>query len=154
MIFIHGTHVEKHNISMFFLHFSEIIFFGVSSGVKGQKMAQNDKKLSAVLHISESIHHVIVFFGGHLKNDDISRCFFHFFQNVDFLGCLFAKRAKNDQFISLYLKNCRSYHQDFQYTGVKYKIMVSPNVFFNLIYIIYIHIDRQVDRQINIDIFS
>ena len=113
MIFIHGTHVEKHNISMFFLHFSEIIFFGVSSGVKGQKMAQNDKKLSAVLHISESIHHVIVFFGGHLKNDDISRCFFHFFQNVDFLGCLFAKRAKNDQFISLYLKNCRSYHQDF-----------------------------------------
>ena len=113
VIFIHGTHVEKHNISMFFLHFSEIIFFGVSSGVKGQKMAQNDKKLSAVLHISESIHHVIVFFGGHLKNDDISRCFFHFFQNVDFLGCLFAKRAKNDQFISLYLKNCRSYHQDF-----------------------------------------
>ena len=79
MIFIHGTHVENHNISMFFLHFSEIIFFGVSRGVKGQKMAQNDKKLSVALHILESIHHVIVFFGGHLKNDDISRCFFHFF---------------------------------------------------------------------------
>ena len=46
MIFIHGTRVEKDNISVFFLNFSEILFFEVSSGVKGQKMAQNDKKLS------------------------------------------------------------------------------------------------------------
>ena len=66
------------------------------------------------LRISESIHHTIVIFGTHLKNDDISRCFFSFFQNVDFLGCSGAKRAKNDQFISLYLKDCRSYNQDYK----------------------------------------
>ena len=75
-------------------------------------MAQNDRKLSVTLRISESIHDTIVIFGTHLKNDDISRCFFSFFQNVDFLGCSGAKRAKNDQFISLYLKDCRSYNQD------------------------------------------
>ena len=85
MIFIHGTHVEEDNISMFFfLHFTGVLFFGVSSGVKGQKMVQNDKKLSVVLRISDSIYHMIVIFGTHLKNDDISRCFFHFFKMLIF----------------------------------------------------------------------
>ena len=84
MIFIHGTHVEEDNISMFFLHFAGVLFFAVSSGVKGQKMVQNDKKLSVVLHISDSIHHMIVIFGTHLKNDDISRGFFHFFKMLIF----------------------------------------------------------------------
>ena len=62
MTFIHGTHVEKYNISMFFSHFSEILLFGVSSGVKGQKMAQNDNKLSVRLHVSKSIHSMILLF--------------------------------------------------------------------------------------------
>ena len=62
MTFIHGTHVEKYNISMFFSHFSEILLFGVSTGVKGQKMAQNDNKLSVTLHVSKSIHSMILLF--------------------------------------------------------------------------------------------
>ena len=36
----------------FFVHFFQILIFGVNSWVKEQKMAQNDKKLSVTLHIS------------------------------------------------------------------------------------------------------
>ena len=56
MIFIHGTRVQKDNISMFFLHFSEILFFGVSSGVKGQKLA------NLYLYISRTVDHIIKIF--------------------------------------------------------------------------------------------
>ena len=92
------VHMWKKIISLcFFLHFAEVLFFGVSSGLKEQKMVQNDKKLSVVLHISDSIHHMIMIFGTqkwwHLQ------MLFSFFQNVDFLGCSGAKRAKNDQLI-------------------------------------------------------
>ena len=39
-------------------------------------------------HISGTIHHLIIIFGTHLQNDDISRRFFHFFIffYFDFLG--------------------------------------------------------------------
>ena len=56
MIFIHGTRVEKENISMFFLHFSKILFFGVSSEVKGQKLA------NLYLYISRTVDHIIKIF--------------------------------------------------------------------------------------------
>ena len=46
-----------------FLHFFQILIFGINSGVKGQKMTQNDKKMSVALHISGRIHHMIVIFG-------------------------------------------------------------------------------------------
>ena len=44
MILIYGTYVLKDNISSFFLHFFQILIliFGVSSGVKEQKMTWND----------------------------------------------------------------------------------------------------------------
>ena len=48
---------------------------------------------------------------------------FIFFQNSDFLE---GKRAKNDPWLpisvcrTLYLKNCRSYHEDYWYTGIEY----------------------------------
>ena len=45
------------------LHLFQIVIFGVNSGVKGQKMAQNDQKLCVVFRISGSIHHMIVIFG-------------------------------------------------------------------------------------------
>ena len=46
-----------------FLHFFQILIFGVSSGAKKQKPAWNDKKLSVqTLHIWVSIHHMIMFF--------------------------------------------------------------------------------------------
>ena len=46
-----------------FSFFQNFDFLGVS-GVKGQKMAQNDKKiLSVMVHISRTIHHMIVICG-------------------------------------------------------------------------------------------
>ena len=45
----------------------QIFIFQVVSGVKGQKMVQNDKKImSVVLHISGTIHHMIVIYGTHV----------------------------------------------------------------------------------------
>ena len=38
MILIYGAHVLKDNISRCFLHFFQILIFGVNSGVKEQKM--------------------------------------------------------------------------------------------------------------------
>ena len=58
--------------------------FGVNSGVKEQKMARNDKKLSVTLHISGSIHHMIVIYGVHMYNDGISRFFFQLFKILIF----------------------------------------------------------------------
>ena len=46
-----------------FSFFQNFDFLGVS-GVEGQKMAQNDKKiLSVMVHISGTIHHMIVICG-------------------------------------------------------------------------------------------
>ena len=60
--------------------------------------------MSVVFHISgRSIHHVIVVFGAHVSNDDISRCFFHFLKILIFLvvrgegggGVKWQKMAQN-----------------------------------------------------------
>ena len=48
----------------FFLQFFEIFIFWAVSRVKGQKMAQDDKKiLSVALHISKTIYDMIVIYG-------------------------------------------------------------------------------------------
>ena len=50
-----------------FYFFQNFVFFWVFGGVKGQKIAQNDKEsLSATLHILETIHHMIVIYGIHV----------------------------------------------------------------------------------------
>ena len=64
MIFIYGTHGQYLPV---FSHFFQILIFGVVSGVKGQKVAKNDKKiLSVTLHVSGSIHNMIVIFSAHV----------------------------------------------------------------------------------------
>ena len=46
MIMIFGALVENDDISMrFFFNFFKILIFWVVSGVKGQKIVQNDKKI-------------------------------------------------------------------------------------------------------------
>ena len=43
-----------------FFHFSELFIFWAVIGVKGQKIAQDNKKiLSSALHISGIVHHMI-----------------------------------------------------------------------------------------------
>ena len=60
------TYIKQQHLQGFFLHFFQILIFGVNSGVKGQKMAQHDKNVSVTLHVSGSIQHKIVIFGTHL----------------------------------------------------------------------------------------
>ena len=50
-----------------------------------------------MLHISGTIHCMIVIYGTHLKNDNIFRCFFHFFKILIFWvhSGEGGKRAKN-----------------------------------------------------------
>ena len=57
MIFIMVHMFERIIYPSVFLHFFKILIFGFNSGVKLQKMAQNDKKIMSVaLHMSGSIH--------------------------------------------------------------------------------------------------
>ena len=47
-----------------FFFFFEIFIFQAVRGVKGQRMAQDDKKImSGTLHISRTIYHMIVIYG-------------------------------------------------------------------------------------------
>ena len=49
---------------MVFFHFLKVLIFWVASGVKGQKLAQTDKKiLSFTFHISGTIYHMIIIYG-------------------------------------------------------------------------------------------
>ena len=88
---------------------------GVGGGViKGQKMTQNDKKFCLSHSISQEPY-IILQFSVHMYKMMISPSNFFIFQNFDFWG----KRSKNDLKLpislcfALYIRNCRSYHQDF-----------------------------------------
>ena len=53
MIVIFGTHVWNDDISKSFIHFFKLLVFQVVCEVKGQKLAQNDKKLCLLCSISQ-----------------------------------------------------------------------------------------------------
>ena len=78
---------------MFFQLFKILIFWVVRE-VKGQKMVQITKKSVCQLHISGTIHYMIVIYGNWCKMI-ISPGIFFIFQNFDFLGCKGGKGAKN-----------------------------------------------------------
>ena len=63
-----------------FLHILQILIFLVNSGVKAKNDLKWQKIMSATCHIWVSVHHMIVFFGVQVWNDDISRYFSHFFK--------------------------------------------------------------------------
>ena len=48
-----------------------------------------------MLHISGTIHHIIVIYGTLVQNDNISKGFFHFYK-ILIIGFGGVKRAKND----------------------------------------------------------
>ena len=59
-------------------------------------MAQNDKKLCLSYSLSQEPHMIVVF-GTHMLNDDISSNFFHFFKiQIFWVSRGGGKRAKND----------------------------------------------------------
>ena len=44
-----------------FFNFFKVLIFWVVRGVKGQKNSQNDKKMSVMLHISGTIHMIVIY---------------------------------------------------------------------------------------------
>ena len=84
---------------VFFLQFFETFSFQSVRGIKGQKIAQNEKITitSVTRHVSGTVKHMIMIFGKHMimifgtlvLNNDISRCFFQFFEF--FLGGLLGR---------------------------------------------------------------
>ena len=121
---------------MFFFQFFETFSFQSVRGIKGQKIAQNEKITitSVTRHISGTVKHMIMIFGKHMimifgtlvLNDDISRCFFQFFEF--FFGGAAREvngklpRMKNSNYIrhTPYLRNSIAYNHDhdFCYTLV------------------------------------
>ena len=126
MIFIHGTHLSficKTIISpgiffiFFFFFFSKFWFSGSLGGegmVKGQKMAQNDKQFCLSHSVSQELYIMWLWFLVHMCKMMISPAIFVISQNFDF--CSFLRGIKGQKIsvcFALYLRSCRSYHQDF-----------------------------------------
>ena len=92
-------------------------------------MAQNEKKILFVtLHISGTIHHMIVIYGTQVQNDNISRGFFCFFENLIFWVAMEAKRQKMIQNEKKFCSLSSTSQQPCVIRG--YKIITSPEVFF------------------------
>ena len=80
MTVICGTWVETDDISRRFVHFFKILILQIISGVKGQKMTQNDKKLCLSHPISQELY-----IWSHVKKDNIFQVFFTFLNFLHFL---------------------------------------------------------------------
>ena len=81
-------------------------------------MAQNNKKFCLSHFVSQELYIIWLWFLIHTRKMMISPANFFIFQNFDFGGFLGGKRIKNDLKLpisvcfTLYIRNCRSYHQD------------------------------------------
>ena len=120
----------------------KFLFFGLLGG--GGKRAENSPKwkitiTSVTCHISGTIKHMIMILDTLVLNDDISRCFFHFFEISIFWAVRGGKRAKNclkmknTNYIrhTPYLRNSIAYDHDFWYASVKWWYL---QVFFSLFF--------------------
>ena len=87
--------------------------------VKGQKIVQNDKKFCLSHYMFQELYIIWLWFMVHIYKMMVSPAIFLILQNFDFWGFQVGKRAKNDLKLlisvcfALYLRNCSSYHQDF-----------------------------------------
>ena len=107
---------------IFFILFSKFRssgYLGVWGVVKEQKIAQNDKKFCLSHFVSQEPYIIWLWVLVHMCKMIISRANFFIFQTFDFKVFRGIKRAKNDMKLpipvcfTLYLRNCRSYHQEF-----------------------------------------
>ena len=101
MIMIFGTLVWNDDISRLFFHFFEIFIFHAVRGVKGQKLAQNVKKLCLVHFISQELYIIWSSFVVHkckvITSPGVFFFFFLFFKNFFVLCCYEGQRAKMNQ---------------------------------------------------------
>ena len=90
----------------------KILILQVARGWKG-------KKCCLSYSVSQELYIIWLWFSVHICEMMISPASFFILQNFDFGGFVGGKRAKNDLKLpisvcfALYLRNCRSYHQDF-----------------------------------------
>ena len=134
MIMSFGVLVRNNDISWQFFHFFKILIFWV---VRGGKKAKNGPKwkkiMSAVLHISRNIHHMIFICGAHVQNDNISRQFFHFFKILIFQvvrGVKGQKMVQNDKkFCLLHSISQEPYIIWLSFMVHMCKMIISPGVF-------------------------
>ena len=95
------------------IFFQNLIFGIIKGEIKGQKIAQNDKKLCLPYSISQERYIMWLWFVLQIC-EMISQANFFIIQNFDFWCFLGGLRAKNDVKLSisvcftLYLWNCRS----------------------------------------------
>ena len=116
----------------------EILIFWAVRGVKGQKMAQNDKKiLSSALHISGTIYHTFVIYGTLVYNDDVSSCFFHFFKTLILRVVRGRRRCKGQKMVQngkIFCLSCsisqESYIIWFSFVALMFKMIIPPGDFF------------------------
>ena len=92
--FMVHMYVQKDNISRHFIHFFKNLIFGIISGVKGQKMAQNDKKFCLSHSVSQELYIIWLWFLVHMCKMTIPPAIFSFFQKIDFFWFLGGKREK------------------------------------------------------------
>ena len=125
MIIIFGTLVWNDDIARHSFHFTKILIFRVVSGLKGQKMAQNDK--NSVCLAPYLRNHT--WYGHHVY---FSRCVFHLFKVLIFWvvrGVYRQKMALNDKNV------CPSHSMSWELYLIwqffySCKMMISPAIFF------------------------
>ena len=115
----------KDNIYRGFLIFFESLTFGVNSGVKQYKMAQNDKKLClfySIYHEAYIIWSWILVHMCEMMTSLFSRFWYLIFWTVRRGEVKGQKMAQNDNItknsvcLTLYLRSCTSYDCGFWYT--------------------------------------
>ena len=123
---IFGTPVQN-AISRAFIFF-DLLGRGSKRTKHGPKW---QKILSVMLHISETIHHMIFIYGTRVLNENISNDFFHFLKILIlqvFKGVKGQKIVQNDKKFCLL---CSISQEPQVYTSVvhKCKMIISPSVF-------------------------
>ena len=152
MIIIYGTLMENDNISRSFFLFFKILIFWVVRGVKGQKMAQNEKKLCLSCSISQEPYIIWFSFMVHLCKMIISPGVFFFFSKSWFSGLL--KGVKGQKIVQNVKKFCllRSISQGpyiiwSSFVVRKCRMMISPGGFFMFFKILIFQIFRRVKGE-------
>ena len=91
-----------------FFHFFKMLIFWVVSGVKEQKMTENDKKyLSVALHVSGTIDHMIAIFVDLCKMTISPGVFFNYFFKI--LIVWVTRRVKGQNIFQNEKSVCLSY---------------------------------------------
>ena len=94
------TYVKWWYLQGCFLFIQNFDFVGCWESKKAKNRPKWEKIMSLPLHISRTIHHMIFIYGTHVENDNVSRCFFHYFKILIFSfvrGLKGQKVVQNDK---------------------------------------------------------